>query len=133
MAREGQGAGGFRVARNLPSLLAECVRWWGMPKTFCGSFSRRTPDLVTEELVAVLSRKVSFEFKALFDIVHANLKARNCTGGGEEMLRLRSYEKLQNLVGRGMVKKTITSTGKEYKGLASLASILPIVPPVPAE
>jgi hypothetical protein len=85
-----------------------------MKKTYSGSFSRRGPDIVTEELVAVLSGKGSFEFKALFDIVHANLRARNCANGGEEMLRLRSYEKLQNLVQGGMVKKT----GKSYKGHA---------------
>src|SRR5437762_994258 len=41
------------------------------------AFSRRVPDLVTEELVAVLSRRASFEFKQLFDIVHENLRARN--------------------------------------------------------
>ncbi len=41
------------------------------------AFSRRIPDLVTEELVAVLSRRASFEFKELFDIVHENLRARN--------------------------------------------------------
>lgn len=79
------------------------------------SFSRRVPDLVTEELVAVLSRRATFEFKQLFDIVHENLRARNAASGGEEMLRLRAYEKLQNLVGRGAVKKT----GKKYKGLPS--------------
>ena len=77
------------------------------------AFSRRVPDLVTEELVAVLSRRASFEFKQLFDIVHENLRARNAASGGEEMLRLRSYEKLQNLVARGAVKKD----GKKYKGL----------------
>src|SRR5881227_1793717 len=65
------------------------------------AFSRRVPDLVTEELVAVLSRRSSFEFKQLFDIVHENLRARNAASGGEEMLRLRAYEKLQNLVARG--------------------------------
>jgi len=85
------------------------------------AFSRRLPDLVTEELVAVLSKKTSFEFKELFEIVHENLKARNAASGGEEMLRLRAYEKLQNLVARGMVKKT----GKKYKGLASLSKALP--------
>ena len=69
------------------------------------AFSRRVPDLVTEELVAVLSRRASFEFKQLFDIVHENLRARNAASGGEEMLRLRAYEKLQNLVARGAVKK----------------------------
>jgi hypothetical protein len=85
------------------------------------AFSRRVPDLVTEELVAVLSRRASYEFKELFDIVHENLRARNAASGGEEMLRLRAYEKLQNLVARGAVKKN----GKKYKGLpASLAKAI---------
>lgn len=88
------------------------------------AFSRRLPDLVTEELVSVLSRKSSFEFKQLFDIVHENLRARNAASGGEEMLRLRAYEKLQNLVTRGMVKKT----GKKYRGLAALATLAPQKP-----
>ena len=88
------------------------------------AFSRRLPDLVTEELVAVLTSKNSYEFKELFDLVHSNLRARNAASGGEEMLRLRAYEKLQTLVSRGMVKKT----GKKYKGLASLANALPTVP-----
>lgn len=79
------------------------------------AFSRRLPDLVTEELVSILSQKSSFEFKQLFELVHENLRARNAASGGEEMLRLRAYEKLQNLVARGMVKKT----GKKYKGLSS--------------
>jgi hypothetical protein len=78
-------------------------------------FSRRLPDLVTEELVSVLSQKSTFEFKQLFDVVHENLRARNAASGGEEMLRLRAYEKLQNLVARGLVKKN----GKKYKGVAA--------------
>src|SRR5690349_21165284 len=82
------------------------------------AFSRRVPDLVTEELVAVLSKRSSFEFKQLFDIVHENLKARNAASGGEEMLRLRTYEKLQNLVRRGIVNKI----SKSYQGVpAALA------------
>ena len=44
-----------------------------------------------------------------------NLRARNAASGGEEMLRLRAYEKLQNLVARGAVRKN----GKKYKGLPS--------------
>lgn len=93
------------------------------------AFSRRLPDLVTEELVAVLSQKgTSFEFKQLFDVVHERLKARNAASGGEEMLRLRAYEKLQNLVSRGMVKKT----GKKYRGLASLSKALTPQEPIPA-
>ena len=84
------------------------------------AFSRRVPDLVTEELVSVLSSKGSFEFKQLFEVVHENLRARNAASGGEEMLRLRAYEKLQNLVARGVVKKN----GKKYKGLpAGLATV----------
>ena len=78
------------------------------------AFSRRLPDLVTEELAAVLSSRSSFEFKDLFDKVYERLKARNAASGGEEMLRLRAYEKLQNLVTRGLVEKL----GKEYKGTA---------------
>lgn len=88
------------------------------------AFSRRVPDLVTEELVAVLSRRTSFEFKQLFEILHENLRARNAASGGEEMLRLRAYEKLQNLVARGMVKKT----GKKYRGLPS-ALAKALIPP----
>jgi len=76
---------------------------------------------VAEELASVLSEKASFEFKALFLIVHANLRASNNASGGEEMLRLRAYEKLQNLVQAGVVKKT----GKEYRGVATgLATFL---------
>jgi len=48
------------------------------------------------------------------EIIHF-LRARNAASGGEEMLRLRAYEKLQNLVARGAVKKN----GKKYKGLPS--------------
>jgi len=84
------------------------------------AFSRRLPDLVTEELVSVLSQKKSFEFKQLFEVVHENLRQRNAASGGEEMLRLRAYEKLQNLVARGVVKKS----GKSYKGdAAALAAM----------
>lgn len=94
------------------------------------AFSRRIPDLVTEELVSVLLKKgSSFEFKQLFDVVFDRLKKRNAASGGEEMLRLRAYEKLQHLVSRNMVKKS----GKKYKGLATLANAIvpeePFVPP----
>ena len=88
-------------------------------------FSRRIPDHVTDELVNVLSKPRIFEFNELFGLVYENLKKRNAVSGGEEMLRLRAYEKLQNLVSRGMVKKT----GKKYKGLASLSKAL--IPPAP--
>jgi len=77
-------------------------------------FSRRGPDRVAEELASVLSKQTPFEFKSLFDVVHANLRARNMASGGEEMLRLRLYEKLQNFVRAGFAKKV----GKEYRGVS---------------
>jgi hypothetical protein len=77
-------------------------------------FSRRIPDHVTDEIVNVLADgKKIFGFNDLFERVYENLKARNAVSGGEEMLRLRAYEKLQNLVTRGLVEKK----GKEYRGL----------------
>jgi hypothetical protein len=89
------------------------------------AFSRRLPDPVTEELVFVLSQKRSYEFRQLFEVVHDNLRRRNAANGGEEMLRLRAYEKLQNLVFHGAVKKN----GKIYTGdsaaLAAMAANAP--------
>jgi len=77
-------------------------------------FSRRLPDHVTDELVNVLGDDDKFfGFNDLFELVYDRLKERNAVSGGEEMLRLRAYEKLQNLVTRGLVEKS----GKEYKGL----------------
>ena len=80
------------------------------------SFARRAaPDNITEELVAALSGSKSYEFKVLFSVIHAALRARNAASGGEEMLRLRTYDKLQNLVRHGQVKKT----GKKHKGVTN--------------
>jgi hypothetical protein len=81
------------------------------------SFTRRAPDNITEELVAVLSSKATFEFKPLFDIILLNLRERNAASGGEEMLRLRAYEKLQGLVNQGAVNRTVTGATKKYKGV----------------
>ena len=90
-----------------------------MSKSVGASFSRRMPDNITEELVAVLSSKASFEFKPLFEIILLNLRERNAASGGEEMLRLRSYEKLQGLVNQGAVTRTVNGITKKYKGVAS--------------
>src|SRR5688500_18657972 len=93
------------------------------------AFSRRLPDLVTEELAAALTLRTTYEFKQLFEVVHEKLRARNAASGGEEMLRLRAYEKLQNLVARGMVKKE----QKKYKGIPKqLATLQTTPPPAPA-
>src|SRR5258708_20629840 len=95
-----------------------------MSKPSGASFSRRMPDNITEELVAVLSSKASFEFKPLFEIVLLNLRERNAASGGEEMLRLRSYEKLQGLVNQGAVTRTVNGITKKYKGVASRMTML---------
>ncbi len=79
-------------------------------------FSRRVPDHVTDELVNVLSKPETYEFNTLFGLVYDNLKLKNAVSGGEEMLRLRSYEKLQILVSRGLCAKV----NKTYRGLEGL-------------
>jgi hypothetical protein len=89
-----------------------------MSKAITASFKRRMPDNVTEQLVAVLSSRASFEFKPLFDLVLLKLRERNAASGGEEMLRLRVYEKLQGLVNQGAVDRTVNGLTKTYKGVA---------------
>lgn len=74
------------------------------------TYFRHRPDLVSEELVAALLAKNAYEFSDLFDTIYEKLRARNATSGGQEMLRLRVYEKLQILATQGLVKKT----GKSY-------------------
>src|SRR6267143_5849474 len=95
-----------------------------MSKRSGASFSRRMPDNVTEELVAVLSSRASFEFKPLFDIILVNLRERNAASGGEEMLRLRAYEKLQGLVSQGAVRREVTGVTKKYKGVGARMVVL---------
>ena len=95
-----------------------------MSKRSAFSFTRRAPDNITEELIAVLSSKAAFEFKPLFEIMLFNLRERNAASGGEEMLRLRAYEKLQGLVNQGAVHREITGTTKKYKGVAARMAVL---------
>jgi hypothetical protein len=95
-----------------------------MAKKRAISFTRRAPDCITEELVAVLSSKASFEFKPLFEIMLFNLRERNAASGGEEMLRLRAYEKLQSLVHQGAVSREVTGVTKKYKGVATRMVVL---------
>ena len=95
-----------------------------MSKRSAITFTRRAPDNLTEELVAVLSSRASFEFKPLFEIVLLNLRERNAASGGEELLRLRAYEKLQGLVNQGAVTRTVTGITKKYKGVAKRMVVL---------
>jgi hypothetical protein len=80
------------------------------------SFTRRVVDHVTDGLVDVLSDGKTYEFKGLFAKVYEGLKIKNAVSGGEEMLRLRCYEKLQKLTSRGLVEKKL----KSYRGLKGL-------------
>src|SRR5437763_14056544 len=95
-----------------------------MSKRSAISFTRRAPDNITEELIAVLSSKASFEFKPLFEIILLNLRERHAASGGEVMLRLRAYEKLQGLVHQGAVKRTVTGITKKYKGVSKRMVVL---------
>src|SRR5213082_1597243 len=90
-----------------------------MSKPSGARFTRRAPDNISEELVAIFSSKATYEFKPLFDIILTNLRERNAASGGEEMLRLRCYEKLQSLVNQGAVTRTVKGITKKYKGVAS--------------
>jgi hypothetical protein len=73
-----------------------------------------------DELTDVLRDERWFEFNALFLLVYEKLRERKAAGGGQEMLRLRMYEKLQGLVQRGVVEKS----GKTYRGIASALAML---------
>jgi hypothetical protein len=95
-----------------------------MSKRSAISFTRRAPDNLTEVLVGVLSSKASFEFKPLFEIILVNLRERNAANGGEELLRLRAYERLQGLVHQGAVTRTVTGVTKKYKGVAKRMVVL---------
>lgn len=75
--------------------------------------SRRVPDLLMEELVAALLCSKTIEFKSLFSLIHTALKEKKVSGGGEEMLRLRTYDKLQSLVRDG----NVTKVQGRYKGI----------------
>ena len=81
---------------------------------------RRGPDILLREVAEVLTEGSWYEFKALFLVVFANLRAKDAANGGEEMLRLRAYEKLQNLVQQGAVEKS----GKKYRALLPALSDL---------
>ena len=72
----------------------------------------------------MLSSKASFEFKPLFEIILLNLRERNAINGGEELLRLRAYEKLQSLVHQGAVKRTVIGITKKYKGVPKRMVVL---------
>ena len=79
--------------------------------------SRKTPDLVTDELILILHEAGMLEFNDIFQRTVVVMKAKHMSLGGEEILRLRIYEKLQNLVSAGGLK------GREYTALPKLISL----------
>lgn len=83
-------------------------------RVFLTSRSRRLPDHVTDTICEVLSDK-PVGFNELFEKVWEESLANNRVSGGEEMMRLRTYEKLQNLVHKGFAGKV----GKEYTATAT--------------
>jgi hypothetical protein len=92
-------------------------------------FSRRVPDHVTDELILALSEPTTYGFNDLFQVIYAKLKLKNAVSGGEEMLRLRAYEKLHDLVARGMVKKE----ARKFRGLEKLSELAQTVTPAEAK
>jgi lipid-A-disaccharide synthase-like uncharacterized protein len=112
------------TARWPRSLFPGSMLYSQMSKRSAISFTRRGPDNITEELIALLSSKTSFEFKPLFEIMLLNLRERNAASGGEEMLRLRAYEKLQGLVNQGAVHREVTGGTKKYKGVAARMALM---------
>jgi hypothetical protein len=72
---------------------------------------RAVSDPVTDELIAALSNNQSFSLDALRAVVYKRLKALNADIDVEAVIHLRTYEKLLNLVNRGLVEKK----GNKYR------------------
>lgn len=76
--------------------------------------SKRVTDIVRQEVIEVLLEAEGIiEFNNIFLKACESMKEKNYSTGGEEILRLRIYEKLQTLIAEGGVKKR----GKEYEPL----------------
>ena len=81
--------------------------------------SRKAPDLVTDELIVILHEAGMLEFNEIFQRTVVVMKEKHMSLGGEEILRLRIYEKLQNLVSSGgLVKKS-----REYTAQPKLMAL----------
>jgi hypothetical protein len=91
-----------------------------MARTRRSLSSHRKLDLVSEGLISVLTCESSFGFEELFALLHSNLQRIKAVHGGQDMLRLRAYEKLQLLVKKGAVTKAMDGHRKVYRGIASV-------------
>src|SRR5215207_10153724 len=93
-----------------------------MKKAF--SFERKTPNPLVVHLQAVLERREWLEFKPLFSILLSSLRASKAAHGSEEMLRLRAYNALQELVRFGAAEKS----GTKYRGVPAAVPAAPAAP-----
>lgn len=89
------------------------VRSTAMKRAF--RLARLGPDFLLDELTDALRLNAWQEFNGLFLVVYGKLRERKAATAGQEMLRLRMYEKLQQMVQLGVVEKT----GKQYRGITT--------------
>ncbi len=83
---------------------------------------RITPDYVHEELVReLLAATRPRTFAELFEAISDRVTARYSATVSEEMLRLRTYEKLQNLVSRCLANRR----DRRYAAASGLADLHP--------
>ena len=80
------------------------------------SLSAKSRDFLTDEIILILLESKIIEFSDLFGKVVDVLKQKHHHVGGEEILRLRIYEKLQSIVSSGGARKK----GKTYEVLPKL-------------
>jgi hypothetical protein len=92
-----------------------------MPLQLSRTLPLNRPDHVANELAIVLTANSWCDFQSIFNGVHSNLKVRHGTKENTERLRLRTYEKLQIMVNRGMVKKQRAENGIQYRATERLA------------
>jgi hypothetical protein len=78
--------------------------------------TRKPQDQIRAEMLQVLSLAEIILFNDIYEQVFSNMKSKGLATGGEEILRLRIYEKLQTLVSQGALHKK----GKQYEVLPKL-------------
>ena len=79
-------------------------------------FPPRSPDHVAEQIATVLSTKRAMEFKEIFDLVYAALRSKELARVGEEIILLRTHDKLQTFVASGIA----TKNERKYKGVPKM-------------
>ena len=88
------------------------MRLVAVKRTF--QFSKREPSPLIIHLEAELASGETVEFRPLFAVVMSKLREAGKASGGEEMLRLRAYNALQDYVRTGKVERS----GQQYRWVA---------------